>query len=216
MNVSDAFSNMQQFRDAIASIESRGSGDYAALGPVTSSGDRAYGRYQVMGANVPRWTKQALGTSLTPEQFLASPRAQDQVFDSTFGGYLKNHDPRNAASIWFTGRPIAQGAGAHDITGTSGSDYVSRFDRALGKAAGSPLVEQLGGGQPHLPVQGGGAPQPPIQQAPQQSPFADVLADIAVALARPRVAQSPDGANAFGTPQIGSLLYGTHPSLALT
>jgi hypothetical protein len=40
---------------AIANNESAGSGGYSAIGPVVN-GDRAYGKYQVMGANIPEWT----------------------------------------------------------------------------------------------------------------------------------------------------------------
>src|SRR5688500_8767678 len=46
-------------RQAIAGIES--GGRYNAIGPRTKNGDRAYGKYQVMGNNVPVWTKAALG-----------------------------------------------------------------------------------------------------------------------------------------------------------
>ena len=67
----------EQRRNAIASIESQGSGDYKAIGPITNrQGNRAYGRYQVMASNIPAWTKQALGQEMTPDQFLASPEAQ--------------------------------------------------------------------------------------------------------------------------------------------
>lgn len=118
------------YRDAIASIESAGSGDYSALGPVTKSGDRAYGRYQVMGANIPDWTKEALGQALTPEQFAASPQAQDAVFDHRFGGYVDKYGPAGAASMWFSGDPTPDGSA--DQLGTSDSDYVSKFMGALG------------------------------------------------------------------------------------
>ncbi len=96
------------YRDAIAAIESRGSGDYSALGPVMSkgsyTGDRAYGRYQVMGNNIPSWTREALGQSMTPEQFLADPKAQDAVFDHHFGKSVQQYgNPQDAASVWFTG-----------------------------------------------------------------------------------------------------------------
>lgn len=47
------------YRGAISNIES--GGKYDALGPVTQAGDRAYGRYQVMGQNIPAWTKEVLG-----------------------------------------------------------------------------------------------------------------------------------------------------------
>ena len=50
---------------AIAKIES--GGKYDMLGPVTKTGDRAYGKYQVMGANIPSWTKETLGREMTPQ-----------------------------------------------------------------------------------------------------------------------------------------------------
>src|SRR6188768_1880976 len=52
---------MSQVRDAIAAIESKGSGDYNAVGVDTGKGDHALGRYQVMGSNVAPWAKQYLG-----------------------------------------------------------------------------------------------------------------------------------------------------------
>jgi hypothetical protein len=48
------------YADAIASIESAGSGDYSAIGPDTGKG-RAYGRYQVMDFNIGPWTEKHLG-----------------------------------------------------------------------------------------------------------------------------------------------------------
>lgn len=124
---------MAKYREAIASIES--SGRYGALGPVTASGDRAYGRYGVMGSNVGPWTQQALGYSMSPTAFLADPAAQDAVFNRIFGGLLSRFGNANdAASAWFTGRPLAQGANATDILGTTGSAYVDKFNAALGNA----------------------------------------------------------------------------------
>src|SRR5690348_11620676 len=66
---------MQSYAHAISANES--GGNYGALGPVTRTGDRAYGKYQVMGANIPQWTAEVLGHAMTPQQFLASPQAQD-------------------------------------------------------------------------------------------------------------------------------------------
>ncbi|NKJ34107.1 hypothetical protein [Rhizobium sp. SG570] len=124
--------NMQAYGAAIRSIES--GGNYSALGPITASGDRAYGAYQVMGANIPSWTKGALGQSLSPSQFLSSQSAQDAVFSKYFGASLSKYgNPQDAASTWFTGRPLAQGAGASDILGTTGSSYVNKFNASLGK-----------------------------------------------------------------------------------
>lgn len=117
---------------AIKSIES--GGDYSKLGPLTKSGDRAYGAYQVMGANIPSWTASATGQSLTPSQFLASKSAQDAVFNKYFGASVSKYgNQQDAASVWFTGRPLSQGAGASDMLGTTGTAYVQKFNAALGK-----------------------------------------------------------------------------------
>ncbi len=124
-------------RDAIAAIESKGSGDYSAVGPVTGSGDRAYGRYQVMGNNIGPWTQQALGRALTPQEFLASPEAQNKTFDTIFGGYLQKYGPRDAASMWFTGRPLSEGANRSDVNGMTGNRYVDKFMSAYSPTAGT-------------------------------------------------------------------------------
>lgn len=119
--------------NAIASIESQGSGGYSAVGPRTAKGNRAYGKYQVMDFNIPAWTKKHLGRELSPEQFLNSPEAQDAVFQGEFGSSVQKYgNPQDAASVWFTGRPASQGAGRSDILGTTGAGYVNKFNAALG------------------------------------------------------------------------------------
>jgi len=117
---------------AIAAGESAGSGGYAALGPVQRTGDRAYGKYQVMGANIPEWTKQATGTAMTPQQFLASPAAQDSVFNKKFGDLTAKYGPSGAAAAWFAGEGGMNNPNARDSLGTSVSGYVSKFQRNLG------------------------------------------------------------------------------------
>jgi len=126
--------SISDYARAIQSIES--GGNYGALGPVTKSGDRAYGAYQVMGANIPSWTQGALGKSLTSSEFLSSKSAQDAVFEKYFGASVsKFGNPQDAASVWFTGRPLSKGAGASDILGTTGSEYVDKFTKSLGSAS---------------------------------------------------------------------------------
>jgi hypothetical protein len=111
------------YRNAIGTVES--SNDYDALGPVTNTGDRAYGRYQVMGANVPEWTERHLGTRMTPEEFLASQKAQDKVFDAeTSAHYKKYGNLDDVTSTWFSGRPVAQ-ALATRVTATTPSRSTS-------------------------------------------------------------------------------------------
>jgi hypothetical protein len=131
--------DISAYAKAIQSIES--GGNYGALGPLTRTGDRAYGAYQVMGANIPSWTKGATGSSLSPSEFLGNKSAQDAVFEKYFGASVSKYgNPQDAASVWFTGRPLAQGAGAADVLGTTGSGYVDKFNDALGSA-----TENLGG-----------------------------------------------------------------------
>lgn len=110
-------------QQAIKDIESRG-GNYGAIGPVTRSGDQAYGAYQMMGANIPSWTQQSLGVSMTPQQFLNDPSAQDKTFNNIYGGYLDKYGMSGASSKWFTGS--ATGAGTLSDGITSNNEYVNR------------------------------------------------------------------------------------------
>ncbi len=122
-----------KYGPAIAAGESAGKGNYTAIGPVTKTGDHGYGRYQVMGSNIPVWTQEVLGKRMTPREFLDNPQAQDAVFEAKFGGMVQEYgSPQEAASVWFTGHPLAQGAALKDTLGTTGAQYVSKFNAALG------------------------------------------------------------------------------------
>ncbi|MGO4641715.1 phage tail length tape measure family protein [Mesorhizobium sp. 2RAF45] len=130
--------NMAAYAAAIRSIESAGSGGYSALGPVLKNGNQALGAYQVMKSNLPSWSQDALGKTLSPSQFLADPAAQDAIFEKQFGKYLTKYgNPQDAASAWFTGGPLSTGAKAKDVLGTSGSVYVDKFNAAVAKASDS-------------------------------------------------------------------------------
>ena len=131
----DVNKNMANFATAIKNIES--SGNYSALGPVLASGDRAYGAYQVMGANIPSWTKSALGTSLNPQQFLASNEAQDAVFSKIFGGYANKFGATGAAQAWFGGPGSVGKGNVSDILGTTGSGYAEKFNAQLQLLSGT-------------------------------------------------------------------------------
>jgi hypothetical protein len=129
-------------RDRIAAIESVGSGDYRALGPVTDTGDRAYGRYQIMGANIAPWSRQALGVTLTPDQLLNNPQFQDRVFDHIFGGYIERFGLEGAAQAWFGGEKSVGKTGRMDQLGTSVGEYGKRFAEGMREAKAS--VDALG------------------------------------------------------------------------
>jgi hypothetical protein len=63
---------------------------------------------------------------------MASQSAQDMIFNHRFGGLVKQYgNPQDAASAWFTGRPLSSGGNARDLFGTSGYVYADRFSRNL-------------------------------------------------------------------------------------
>jgi hypothetical protein len=134
--------SLSQAASAIRMIESGSyAGNYSALGPITRSGDRAYGAYQMMGNNIPSWSKQALGTSMTPQELLGDKASQDAIFKDIFGGYAKKYGLSGAANTWFTGSPKGGGS---DILGTSAGGYVGKFNKALaGAPAGGDAVDDM-------------------------------------------------------------------------
>ena len=100
---------------AISGVES--GGNYGALGPSTRDGDRAYGKYQVMGKNVGPWTQEVLGVPMSAKDFLASPEAQEVVFKAKAGQlWQKYGNAADVASVWHSGLPRDQAAarGRHD------------------------------------------------------------------------------------------------------
>jgi hypothetical protein len=116
--------NISHLASAIGQVES--SGRYDALGQTTKSGDRAYGKYQIMGNNIPAWSQEVLGYSVTPQQFLANPQLQDKIAQAKMSQYHNQYgNPGDVASVWFSGRPLKNNY-SRDITGTSVPDYVNR------------------------------------------------------------------------------------------
>lgn len=127
---------VDQIATQIAGIES--GGKYDAQGPVTSKGDRAYGKYQIMGANIPEWSREALGTEMDPPTFLANPDAQEKIARHRMGKYLdETGDPRDVASMWHSGVPYKQAIaeGRADQLGTTTQDYADRVFGGIGDNA---------------------------------------------------------------------------------
>ncbi|MDO1582433.1 phage tail length tape measure family protein [Rhizobium oryzicola] len=120
--------SIEQYAAAIRQIES--SGNYGALGPVTRNGDRAYGAYQVMGNNIASWTQELLGYSVSTKEFLSNRSLQDQVFYQQFGKSLdKFGNFSDAASVWFSGRPLAGNTRSDGYNTTQ--QYVNKALAAL-------------------------------------------------------------------------------------
>lgn len=134
---------------AVSGIES--SGRYNLVGPDNGKGNKPYGKYQVMDFNVGPWTKEALGREMTPEDFLKDEAAQDAVFRHHFGKNVEKYgSPQEAASVWFSGRPMAKAGNARDVLGTTVPAYVAKFNRALG----NPAVNAIDAAMSPQPSQG--------------------------------------------------------------
>ena len=121
----------------IAGIESSGwKNPYLALGPAVPGRGQAVGKYQVMPENVPGWTLAATGQQMTPDQFRNSPQAQEAVFRDQMQRSLQLYSPADAASIWFTGKPMSVAGGkASDQLGTTNASYVSRATAGIPNAS---------------------------------------------------------------------------------
>lgn len=118
----------EQFFSAIAEQES--GGRYGAVG-VWVGGDRAYGKYQVMGNNIPSWTRQYYGRSLTPSQYLNSPSAQEAVARGRLKSYYNKYGARGAAAAWYSGNPNLSESTRSQPGGPSIKGYV---DSVINKA----------------------------------------------------------------------------------
>jgi hypothetical protein len=93
--------SLDQLLYGVRMVETSGRSD--GYSTVNSIG--AVGAYQVMKANIPSWTKEALGRSLTWQQFRDSPSSQDAVARYKLGKYYAKYGPEGAASMWFSGQP---------------------------------------------------------------------------------------------------------------
>jgi len=140
----------------IAGIESGGwSNPYEALNPTT----HAIGKYQVMPSNVAGWTQAALGHSMTPEEFKATPSAQEAVFRDQMQRSLQLYGPKDAASIWFTGKPFNVAGGAvKDAVGTTNANYVARATAGLDGSTFTPGPAVAAAGGSGTPASAPAAP----------------------------------------------------------
>lgn len=121
-------SEVKKIASAIGQFES--GGNYKAVGPTVTSGmykgDKAYGKYQIMSRNLPQWSKEALGRSITLQEFLNNPQLQDRIAEYKMGKiYQQYGNVGDVASVWFSGRPVSKAGNAKDVIGTTVPKYVS-------------------------------------------------------------------------------------------
>ena len=126
--------DIETYLRPLAKGETGGEKDpYAALGPLSRRGDRAYGKYQIMGENIPKWSREAGLGALTPEEFLSNPKSQEAIARAKFGEYLKRTgSPEEAAAMWFAGPGYKSHPGAKDVLGTSIPKYMETYRKNLG------------------------------------------------------------------------------------
>ena len=152
--------SIEEWKQRIARNESGGRKDaYTLVGERSRRGDYPYGKYQVMGENIPKWTKGYLGREMTPEEFLADPDAQEQVATARGGEYMTKYGPNGAAAAWFAGEKGMNDPNRKDTLGTHVAEYGRRFniplvsrEQVVRSAARAP------GGVPEQPVDEGAVP----------------------------------------------------------
>jgi hypothetical protein len=141
---------------AIGQIES--TGNYGATN-FNDPGGGAWGKYQILASNIPSWTQEALGYSMTPQQFIANPEAQDITAKYMMEKYYNQfgQDPLAVARAWNAGPGYATNPNAVP-------EYQSRFQQAYGnfnstgQYQGPNAIATMGGqqGQFLQPLQGYG------------------------------------------------------------
>lgn len=141
-------SGFERLKQNIGQFES--GGDYG----ITNTKTGALGKYQVMPANLGPWTREALGHEMTADEFLKDHNAQEQVADYKMRQYYQQHgNLKDVASMWFTGKPYAEGQFAKpDAMGTTPVKYVSTVMNGVddtGQApASGPVASETVGGKP--------------------------------------------------------------------
>jgi len=125
---------------ALSGIETGGKRfPYQALGAVTKTGDQAHGKYQVMGDNIPAWSRQTLGYPLTKEEFLQHPNAQDIMVRQKMAEYRRKYGEEGSGRAWYAGEEGMKNLAATDLhgrltVGGYGRDYMNRIAANTGEA----------------------------------------------------------------------------------
>ena len=124
--------SLDQLLYGVRQVES--GGNYSVVNSIG-----AVGAYQVMKANIPSWTKKALGYSMTWQQFRDSRAAQDKVARVILGGYYNRYGAAGAASMWFSGQPNP------NSSRSDGGNTVRQYvNKVLGASGGGSVTS--GGG----------------------------------------------------------------------
>ncbi|HEY6019384.1 MAG TPA: hypothetical protein VIY48_05595 [Candidatus Paceibacterota bacterium] len=81
-------------------VQESGGSNYSVVNSIG-----AVGKYQVMKANIPSWSKKVLGHSITWQKFRDSPDLQEKIVGGILRGYYNKYGAKGAASMWYSGQP---------------------------------------------------------------------------------------------------------------
>lgn len=109
--------------------EQESGGNYKAGNP---SG--ALGAYQILASNIPSWSKEALGRSITTQEFLDNPSYQDAIAEKIAGDYFRQYGPQGAASAWYSGNPNLYTSTRPQPGGPSIAGYVQSVLKHMSEA----------------------------------------------------------------------------------
>lgn len=118
----------------------------------------AVGKYQVMKANIPSWSKAALGYSISWQKFRDSPDLQEKIVRYKLNSYYKNYGFRGAASAWYSGNPKLDMSTRAQPGGPSIKEYV---DSVWNRAQKAPSNTKTGGSS----SSGGGGGSDPLSSS---------------------------------------------------
>lgn len=91
-----------RFVNAISGQES--GGNYSSVNPQSG----ALGKYQIIPGNIPSWSRQILGKSISTSQFLKSPDLQERIARGMLLRYYKQYGAAGAAAAWYGGPGVAK------------------------------------------------------------------------------------------------------------
>jgi hypothetical protein len=117
------------FINAIAGQES--GGNYGAVNRMSG----ALGKYQIMPSNIAGWSREALGRSISPQQFLANPQLQDKIAHHMLQKYYTQYGPQGAAVAWYAGPGAVAGymkhPGGYEKGQAGGHPSIANYVRSV-------------------------------------------------------------------------------------
>ena len=123
-------------------IQESGGSNYSVVNSIG-----AVGKYQVMKANIPSWSKKVLGHSISWQEFRNSPDLQEKIVRGILSGYYKKYGARGAASMWYSGQPNPNKSYGNPPVST----YVNSVINHAGSYSGKTYTGSGIGGDPVVP-----------------------------------------------------------------